>query len=1356
MILTKSILTQTSTIEFTVESPSSISGPYLFSSTNDAAGWGSPDLNIISNSITDTLMMVEDGTTGINSQGNPISQEGCNPLINDLTGKIAVIWRNTCQFGQKILNAQNAGAVAAIIINREPGIMNMAAGDSGANVTIPAVFIELADGLTIVNEMNNGPVVAFIGSRTYNNDLSLTPGNVIRPEAASMPHSLSYDGSENVIQIGALVENIGISDQNANVNAKITYGSTTLYNQSATTFITSGNSHYFTFPSFIPNSYSPGDYNLTYTVDTTGDGYPSNNIISQDFKISGQEIYSNATLDLNNNLVLGPFYRPSNATGSVSVCSPFVDSLASRLQAEGLSFAATASGSSLQGRLISTYVYEWNDQFVDLDDPNANISALSLIDANSFTYPTDSAYQEVYVPFTSTIPLVDNQRYLFCVNTFDTDVYIGFDDIIDYNQNTSSVYKQPVSVVENNGSWYLTGFGSDVTTGVSVKMSQNSSSNIDSIYSNSFSNPSDWIIDHDPIDCSLDWQIGVGLSCTGSYPIANINSTSASDGYAMIDSDAYGGASGGTEIEDSWITMANPINLNGYSDVIVEFETFYRRYNFETPYLVVGIGDGNGNVNWPNLTPSTDISTLSNVFHVFPQWFDGAGSGFSGQQSNNPEHIQIDISSAIQGLTTAELSDIYLRFNWTGTWGYAWFVDDLLVRELPQNEIEAISGWISESSNNFTEYGRTPINQLGNSFEIGGEVYNAGAASQTNVTMLANFNGPTSFSSSSSVSSLDRDSLYQYNNTETLSLQVGQYNGTYSFSSNEDPSGSNNFYFRNFEITNNIYSLDGIGNHPVIENISSTGTSSFSNEADGIMCATGYAISNATNISEVEFLIDTSITVANSEVVVYIVDSSNFVNSNPYNHIYMSNLYTVTNDDINNGFVKIPTCVSLQPGYYYAALELYSYANTYDIAILDDETVPQPVNSSGIFLFNGGFFTSGNAFAIRLTTSSSPNISYSSDIVNACGTYTWIDGNTYTSSNNTATYTIPGGSISGCDSIVTLDLTILSPSTGTDIVNACGTYTWIDGNTYTSSNNTATYTIPGGSISGCDSIVTLDLTVHSPSTGTEIVSSCNSYTWIDGNTYTSSNNTATYTIISGGSNGCDSIVTLDLTILSPSFGIDSHLVCDSLTWIDGNTYTSSNNTASYTIIGGGSNGCDSVVTLDLVVFDYNLDFTESAVLFTSPPFSVQFTNNTPNLSNYNFTWDFGDSTIVQNNGSSVFHEYMYNGLYSVTLKAEDLVNGCGTDSLVKNDLIFCSGGPNVSIEENNSIVNIYPNPTKENITIKIDNFNGNIKTEVYDLIGNRLKITNETTISLRDYARGIYLLKVAYGDRVEEVKVIKQ
>jgi hypothetical protein len=116
---------------------------------------------------------------------------------------------------------------------------------------------------------------------------------------------------------------------------------------------------------------------------------------------------------------------------------------------------------------------------------------------------------------------------------------------------------------------------------------------------------------------------------------------------------------------------------------------------------------------------------------------------------------------------------------------------------------------------------------------------------------------------------------------------------------------------------------------------------------------------------------------------------------------------------------------------------------------------------------------------------------------------------------------------------------------------------------------------------------------------------------------------------------------------------------------------------------------------------------------------------------------------------------MYNGLYDVSLVAEDITNGCGYDTLKKDGLIFCSGGPSLSIIEFSDQITVFPNPTKDEITISVNNFKGNIKTEIYDLIGNKLLVTSETTISLNDYAIGIYLIKVAYGDRIQEVKVIK-
>ena len=467
-----------SQIQFKIESPSTIAGNVGFTTTADPgvspAGWtATPDLNDTANAVMDTLMFVEDGTVGNNPQGNPLSQEGCFPLTNDLTGKIAVVWRNTCQFGSKIYFAEQAGARAVIIINREAGLVNMAPGDSGAVCTIPCVFVENADGITITNQMANGPVVAFMGTRYFANNLTINPADVILPKASSTPAAFAQDNSEYEVQVGSWVVNAGTASSNAVLNAKITSGGTTLYDQStASTPLLSGDSAYFSLPTFSQASYSTGIYNLTYSIDTTGDEFQADNSISVDFHISNTK-FSNVPLDSNENMVLSPFYRPSNSTGSVSMCAPFMDPNASRMAAMGLSFAAVVSGGDLSNRYFTTYAHEWGDVFTDLDDPAAAISIINTIGTGEFTYPNDSAYQEVYVPFTEPITLMDNQRYLFCVNTFDTDVYIGFDDKLDYNQNMNNVYKQPVSCTENNGDWNYVGFGSDVTAGISVELSTN-------------------------------------------------------------------------------------------------------------------------------------------------------------------------------------------------------------------------------------------------------------------------------------------------------------------------------------------------------------------------------------------------------------------------------------------------------------------------------------------------------------------------------------------------------------------------------------------------------------------------------------------------------------------------------------------------------------------------------------------------------------------------------------------------------------------------------------------------------------------------------------------------------------------
>ncbi len=148
-----------------------------------------------------------------------------------------------------------------------------------------------------------------------------------------------------------------------------------------------------------------------------------------------------------------------------------------------------------------------------------------------------------------------------------------------------------------------------------------------------------------------------------------------------------------------------------------------------------------------------------------------------------------------------------------------------------------------------------------------------------------------------------------------------------------------------------------------------------------------------------------------------------------------------------------------------------------------------------------------------------PNIV--TDSIEACGSYTWINGVTYTQNEDTATVTLLNAS--GCDSVVTLYL-VIDNASSTDSITACDQYTWIDGNTYTSSNNTASFVY---TTLGCDSTVTLALNLGFTDSITDIITACNDYTWIDGNTYSQSIDTSYYFI---DQTGCDSSRHLKLTI----------------------------------------------------------------------------------------------------------------------------------------------------------------------------------------------------------------------------------
>jgi hypothetical protein len=282
---------------------------------------------------------------------------------------------------------------------------------------------------------------------------------------------------------------------------------------------------------------------------------------------------------------------------------------------------------------------------------------------------------------------------------------------------------------------------------------------------------------------------------------------------------------------------------------------------------------------------------------------------------------------------------------------------------------------------------------------------------------------------------------------------------------------------------------------------------------------------------------------------------------------------------------------------------------------------------SGVFLLEGSGLS--NSFISKLHLC---NVTYGTDVIETCDTFTWINGITYTASNNTDQYVVPN--YNGCDSVVSLDLTIKYSTSSTDFIEACDSITWMDGNTYTTSNNSATWLLTNAV--GCDSVINLDLTLNYSNDGIDEIVACDSFTWIDGNVYSNSNNVAQHTLTNNA--GCDSVVTLNLTIINSTtsntsvsacdtyswngstynqsgtydyysvnsigcdsiatlnleinntvYSTDNVTACESFMWIDGVTYTSSTNSPTYLYSGGAESGCDSIVNLNLTILQLEND-----------------------------------------------------------------------------------------------------------------------------------------------------------------------
>lgn len=369
------------------------------------------------------------------------------------------------------------------------------------------------------------------------------------------------------------------------------------------------------------------------------------------------------------------------------------------------------------------------------------------------------------------------------------------------------------------------------------------------------------------------------------------------------------------------------------------------------------------------------------------------------------------------------------------------------------------------------------------------------------------------------------------------------------------------------------------------------------------------------------------------------------------------------------------------------------------------------LDTTGTVLWATQFGGTANDFGFGMATDTSGNTYVTGDFNDTAD----FGGFTLVSAGSGDVFIVKIGEVTPCE-----------PTMETFTHMACDSYTWIDGVTYTESNNTATYTEINED--GCDNVITLDLTINYPTTETFTHTACDAYIWIDGVTYTESNNTATFTEIN--ENGCDHIITLDLIINNSTAETFVHTSCDTYTWIDGIAYTESNNTATFTET--NEDGCENVITLALTIISLDNTISQSGAELTA------------NQEGATYQWFYNDNAIEE--AISQSFTATENGVYFVVITL-------GECSVTSEDVML-SG---LSIGQNEpDELSIYPNPVSEVLYVTSNTEISEVS--IFNMLGQKLNISinsDNTRLDMSGLPTNNYILNITIGGVTKTIKIVK-
>lgn len=336
---------------------------------------------------------------------------------------------------------------------------------------------------------------------------------------------------------------------------------------------------------------------------------------------------------------------------------------------------------------------------------------------------------------------------------------------------------------------------------------------------------SSWVFDNGSPIAGSPWEdIDLNFECTVEGPAgpynqwtggtgdgsaaSPMNSTTADNGLLIVDSDLFGADANydAAWIENSWVQTADPIDCSSLEFVSISMETRYRCWDNgasddSEKCLIEVSRDG---VNWPSIETFAEIDgtvdygdgeLVASRWEVFPGFETGDGT-------DNPSLVEFDITTAAGGQ-----EQIWVRFRWSGTWGYSWEIDDIQIYQTPANDLRI------DNYTSYTDYFTTGVYEAGvfaagqlSELQAAAKIYNVGYLDQEGSTLALGVNG-------SEVGASDPITI-SYQTDDTLRVvydmsEVGTYDLTYTVSATvEDENPGNNAASQSFEVSNLHYGRD--------------------------------------------------------------------------------------------------------------------------------------------------------------------------------------------------------------------------------------------------------------------------------------------------------------------------------------------------------------------------------------------------------------------------------------------------------------------------------------------------------------------------------------------------------------------